>query len=218
MMKKRIDLWIGLALICVSSWLFGLQQSFHIEEWEKGLNRRQPPIKIMDAIGLKQDMVIGEIGAGTGRMTMWLSQRVGDKGKVFANDIDTRALERLLRRCKRDGIKNIKTIIGDVDNPKLPSAALDIVFMINVYHHLSDPLTLIQNTLPSLKANGYLAIVECDPDKVDWGEDHGCIRKMEMTEVLMEAGFEVIRIETFLSEDNIYIAKPYQKLSPGSIQ
>jgi ubiquinone/menaquinone biosynthesis C-methylase UbiE len=187
---------------------FDQERSFQIEEWEKGLNQRQPPLKIMDAIGLKQGMIIGEVGAGTGRMTMWLADRVGESGKVYANDIDRSALDHLRRRCKRDGFKNVEIIVGKMENPGFHTGSLDIAFMINVYHHLADPVPILQNLRPSLKPNGMLAIVECDPDKVDWGDEHGCSRKEDMIDDLKNAGFEVVRIETFLDEDSIYIAKP----------
>ncbi len=195
------------ALVTVSL-LMAQDRSFQIEEWEKRLNRRQPPVKIMDAIGMKPGMVIGEVGAGTGRMTMWIADRVGDSGKIYANDINTKSLEHLRERCQRDGFKNVEIIVGEVENPKLPASALDIAFMINVYHHLDNPVPLIRNILPSLKPNGILAIVECDPDKVEWGKEEGCTGKKDMTRELKEAGFEVVRIETFLNEDNIFIAKP----------
>ena len=189
---------------------FGQSQgrSFQIEDWEKELNKRQPPVKIMDAIGLEPGMIIGEVGAGTGRMTMWLAERVGASGKVYANDIERSALDHLRRRCRRDGFKNVAIIHGKTDNPGFPSGALDIAFMINVYHHLADPFHLLMNIRPSLKPGGILAIVECDPDKVSWGEEHRCTRKQDMIDDLKNAGFEVVQIETFLEEDSIYIAKP----------
>ena len=188
--------------------LLAQERSFQIEGWEKRLNRRQPPVKIMDAIGMSPGMIIGEVGAGTGRMTMWIADRVGDSGKIYANDINKGSLEHLRERCKRDGFENVEIVIGEVEDPKLPVSALDIAFMINVYHHLDNPVPLIRNLLPSLKPDGILAIVECDPDKVDWGKEEGCTRKKDMVRELKEAGFEVVRIETFLNEDNIYIAKP----------
>lgn len=187
--------------------LLAQERPFQIEGWEKRLNRRQPPVKIMDTIGMKPGMVIGEVGAGTGRMTMWIADRVGDSGKVYANDINTGSLEHLRERCKRDGFENVEIIVGEVEDPRLPVNALDIAFMINVYHHLDNPVALIRNLLPSLRPDGILAIVECDPDKVDWGKEEGCTWKKDMVKELKEAGFEVVRIETFLNEDNIYIAK-----------
>ena len=126
------------------------KRSFQIEEWEKGLNQRQPPIKIMDAIGLKQGMIIGEVGAGTGRMTMWLADRVGESGKVYANDIDRSALNHLRRRCKKDGFKNVEIVVGKMENPGFSTGALDVAFMINVYHHLADPVPIIRNIRPSM--------------------------------------------------------------------
>ncbi len=184
------------------------QRSFQIEDWEKGLNERQPPVKIMDAIGLKPGMIIGEVGAGTGRMTMWLADRVGEYGKVYANDIDRSALDHLRRRCKRDGFRNVETIVGKMENPGFQSGSLDIAFMINVYHHLADPVPILQNLRPSLKPDGILAIVECDPAKVEWGDEHGCSSQEDMKLDLEKAGFEIVRIETFLDEDSLYIARP----------
>jgi SAM-dependent methyltransferase len=199
---------ISANLICSENMLIEQEKSFHIEEWEKRINKRQPPIKVIDAVGVKPGMAIGEIGAGTGRMTMWLAQRVGNSGKVYANDINKEYLEHLQERRQKESFENIEIILGETEDPKLPSGILDIAFMINVYHHLDDPVPLIRNVLPSLKPSGFLAIVECDPDKVSWGEKEGCTRKKDMIDELNEAGFEVIRIETFLNEDNIYIAKP----------
>jgi len=204
----RMSLKAVIGLLLTASLLIAQESSFQIEEWEKRINRRQPPIKIMDAIGMKQGMIIGEVGAGTGRMTMWIAERVGDSGKIYANDIDKKSLEHLRQRCEREAFKNIEIIVGEVEDPKLPAATLDIAFMINVYHHLDNPVPLIRNLLPSLKPDGILAIVECDPDKVDWGAEEGCTLKKDMVKELEEAGFEVVRIETFLNEDNIYIARP----------
>jgi ubiquinone/menaquinone biosynthesis C-methylase UbiE len=141
-------------------------------------------------------------------MTLWLAERVGPSGKVYANDIDRGDLVSLRKRRDREGFNNIETIVGEVESPKLPAGELDIAFMINVYHHLDHPLPLLQNILPSLKPTGVLAIVECDPDKVDWGKEEGCHTKEVMVSELKEGGFEVVRIETLLNEDNIYIALP----------
>jgi len=208
---KRMGRIAVLSMLLIAPHILAQERPFQIEEWEKRLNRQQPPVKIMDTIGMKPGMVIGEVGAGRGRMTMWIADRVGDSGKVYANDIDKGALEHLMERCKRDGFENVEIIVSEVEDPKLPASALDIAFMINVYHHLDNPVPLIRNILPSLKPDGILAIVECDPDKVDWGKDEGCTRKKDMIRELKEAGFEVVRIETFLNWDNIYIAKPSTK-------
>jgi len=175
-------------------------------EWEKRVNQRQPPEAIMDAIGLKAGMVIGEVGAGTGRIAVWLARRVGPQGKVFANDIDAEALDRLWARAKRLKFVNVETVLGKSDDPLLPRDALDIAFMINVYHHLEKPLAILVALRPSLKPGGVLAIVERDPAKSEYKAE--ATPREDMVRRLNDAGYEIVRIETFLTEDNIYIARP----------
>jgi len=188
-------------------------QKFELKPWEKRLNQRQPPLEILNAIGVKPGMVVGEIGAGTGRMTIWLADRVGPEGRVVANDINEDSLAQLASRCETEGLRNVETILGEVEDPRLPAGVLDMVFMINVYHHAENPVALVRNAIPSLKPDGVLAIVECDPEKVDWGEEEGCTRKQDMIQQLDQAGFEDIRIEEqgFLKEDNIFLSRPGQK-------
>jgi hypothetical protein len=79
--------------------------------------------------------------------------------------------------------------------------------MINVYHHLEKPIVLVRNIIPSLKPDGLLAIVDAEPEKSGFGPNHST-SKEEMLAQLDEAGYEVIRIETFLQDDNIYICRP----------
>ena len=180
---------------------------FEFEAWEKRINKRQPPEAVMEAIGMEPGMIVGEIGAGGGRMTIQLADRVGPEGQVYANDIDEEALEKLARRCEKEGLANVEIIHGEVLDPRLPAGALDMVFMINVYHHAEDPVALVRNAMPALKPGGTLAIVECDPVKTGW-DDHGCTRVDEMPGQLERAGYEMVRVETFLKEDNIFIARP----------
>jgi ubiquinone/menaquinone biosynthesis C-methylase UbiE len=178
-------------------------QSFRIESWEERLNDRQPPEEIMDALDFRPGMIVGEIGAGSGRMTMWLAQRVGPEGKIYANDIDEEALGKLRRRCERDDVRNVEIIVGEVKDPLLPESTLDLVFLINVYHHADDPVALLHNARASLAAGGLLAIVECDPGKIDWAKEHGCVAPDEMVRQLSGAGYELVRTDSFLREDSL---------------
>lgn len=81
---------------------------------EAMLNRLQPPAQVMDAIGVEPGMVVAEIGAGRGRYVVQLAMRVGETGKVYAEDIDSAALDHLAKRCSRWNLENVETILGDV--------------------------------------------------------------------------------------------------------
>ncbi len=202
-------------ILSITGSLFAQKNKIVVESWEKELNKRQPPEKIMDSIGLKPGMVIGDIGAGTGRYAVWFADRVAKLGKVYANDIDKDALKSLEKRCKNCNIKNIITVPGNVKNPLLPKKSLDIAFMINVYHHLDKPIPLVKNIIPSLKADGILAIVERDPEKRNGSSSHSTSKEV-MKKQLSQAGFEIIRIETYLTEDNIYICRPKGRATNGN--
>lgn len=204
---RKKDCLCSILCLLAASGLFTQQRKITVEDWEKRINALQPPDKIMDAIGVRPGMIVGEIGAGTGRMTVWLADRVGETGVIYANDIDRNALDHLESRCKKDHIGNVVTILGEIDNPLLPDKTLDLAFMINVYHHLDMPVALVRNIIPSLKPTGILAIVDADPEKSNYGPGHSTPME-QMLAQLNESGYKLIRVETFLPDDNIYICRP----------
>ena len=178
------------------------------DAWEARHNTYQPPEKVMDAIGVKEGMVIAEVGAGRGRYAVLVAARVGGKGKVYANDIDEDKLDYLRHRCERDGIGNLETILGTVTDPKLPAGKMDIVYLINTYHHLDDPVELMRSILPALKPGGHLVIIEHDSEKYPGAGRHHSTPQKDLLQEAEAAGYELVRIETFLERDNINIFRP----------
>lgn len=164
------------------------------------------PDKVMDVVGVKPGMVIGEVGAGHGYFTFHLSRRVGDTGKVYANDISTRALAAIRERCAKDGISNIETIVGQVEDPLFPDDVLDMVFIVNAFHDLAKPVELLDNIVPSLKPGALVVIIDRDPDKVP-GFNRHVLTQEEVLEHIENSAFDLVRIETFLPQHNIYIIK-----------
>jgi SAM-dependent methyltransferase len=178
------------------------------DAWERRLNELQPPDKVLEAIGVRPGMVIGEVGAGRGRYTVHLARGTGPEGRVYANDIDAGSLAYLRGRCQRDGIGNVATILGKMDDPLFPPAGLDLVFMVNTWHHLARPVVLLRNLIAALKPGAIVAIVEHDPEKSGAAFLREATSRETMREQAAEAGFEIVRIETFLDTDNIYILRP----------
>lgn len=142
------------------------------------------PYKLIKAIGLKKGMVIADIGAGQGRMTVWFADKVGEEGKVYANDIDKGSLEYLKNRCQKNSINNVKTILGKVDDPLLPEGETEIAFMVSVYHHLEKPIELLRNTISNLKKDGILVIVERDPVKTGQNNSESTSKEKLMNQEL----------------------------------
>jgi len=177
-------------------------QAQHDDVWLK----LQPPEKIMDAIGLKSGMVIGEVGAGTGRFTVWLARRVGQKGLVYANDIDKSVLSILEKDRQKMGLDNIKIILGQTHDPCFPDRSLDMAFMINVYNAFEDPVRFLRNIAPALKPGGTLAIVLDDPAK-SGGESKRSATREEFLVHVDKAGYKVEKEEMFLPLNGLYVLR-----------
>ena len=179
-------------------------------------DRQMQPEKLMDSIGVKQGMIIGEGGAGRGYFTFKLAQRVGPVGHVYANDIDRGALDSIQRRCQQEGISNISTILGEVENPLFPEAELDMVFMIAAFHDFEKPVAWLENIISSLKPGALLVIVEKDPEKYARDSGHH-MTKNEILVTVKNADFELVKIETFLEDDNIFVFRSGRSIPGESI-
>jgi ubiquinone/menaquinone biosynthesis C-methylase UbiE len=205
---------LKLLFLLISSVVSG--QNDISEPWEKRLNERQPPEKVMPVIGIKPGMIIGEIGAGRGRYTVYLARETGPAGKILANDIDEASLSYLKGRCRRLGINNVETIVGEMNDPLFPDNSLDMAIMVLVYHMIEQPDKLLMNLKKDLKSGAQLVILDPRDKFID--EEFGIDRSkqgvnkptiMERVErSAMEAGYDLVKVETFLPDDYIFILKP----------
>lgn len=205
MMKRQII--ILFILLFYGCNLTSQQGKIPVESSEMWLNKQHQPEKLMDAIGLKEGMTIADVGAGRGRLSIWFSDRVGETGKVYANDIDKRSLDYLEERCKKHNIHNIRTFPGEIDDPLLPPGEADIAIIVSAYHHFEKPVEMLKSTISCLKKNGVLVVVERDPVKTGQTGRESTSRE-KMTKEAMAAGLQIIKVNyELLESDNIYFLK-----------
>ena len=119
----------------------------------------QRPNQVMDALGITGGATVADVGAGGGWFTVRLARRVGPRGLVYAQDIQPRMIESISRRVSREGLANVRTILGAADDPRLP-AALDAVLIVGTYPELPDPVTLLGKVAAALKPDGRLGVVD----------------------------------------------------------
>jgi len=165
---------------------------------EEAFEKNQPTGKIMDVIGIKPGMYVGEVGAGGGRVAVKVARRVGPAGRVFANDITESALAYMRERCVRENIQNMEVVKGTLTDPRFPKGKLDAVYLTFTYRHLDRPVEVLKNVAPSLKPGGVMAVIE----------SKGYNRQPEKNEIIKNAdlaGFRLVKLETFLPEDDIYL-------------
>ena len=120
----------------------------------------EQPEKALDALRLKPGMVVADIGAGVGYMSLRMARRVGPTGKVYANDLQPEMLAKLRENAAKAKLGNIVTVLGDAADPKLPANTMDLVLLVDVYHEFSQPQQMLRKIRGTLKPDGRLVLLE----------------------------------------------------------
>lgn len=117
---------------------------------------------VMGKAGVAPGMTVADIGAGEGYYTVRLAKRVGDKGRVLAEDIIPAVRDGLAERVAREQLDNVSVRLGDPANPRLPPGSFDRVLMVHMYHEIQQPYEFLWNLRPALKPDGTLVVVDAD--------------------------------------------------------
>jgi ubiquinone/menaquinone biosynthesis C-methylase UbiE len=123
-------------------------------------DEEEQPRLAIDVLKVPRGATVADIGAGSGYMTALLARQVGPTGKVYANDIQTRMLDLLRRNIDRQKLTNVETVLGTIDDPKLPAGAIDLALMVDVYHEFSEPQKMLRGIRAALKTDGRMALIE----------------------------------------------------------
>jgi ubiquinone/menaquinone biosynthesis C-methylase UbiE len=166
------------------------------------------PEGALDAIGIKPGMVVADVGAGTGYMSLRMAKRVGPMGKVYAEDVQPEMLHRLRQNAAEAKLNNIQTVLGGEADPKLSPNSLDLILLVDVYHEFSQPQKMLRKMRESLKPDGRLVLLEYrkeDPT-IPIRPEH----KMSVQEVKLEVeaeGFHLDQVLEALPRQHILILK-----------
>lgn len=129
---------------------------------EEARDRLNEAEEVMDRADLRPGMTVADIGAGEGYYTVRLAKRLGDRGRVLAQDIQAGARDALARRVAKDRLDNVSVKLGGPADPKLPSNSFDRVLMVHMYHEIASPYEFLWRLRPSLKAGGRVVVVDAD--------------------------------------------------------
>lgn len=129
---------------------------------EEARDRVNEAEDVMDSADVRPGMTVADIGAGDGYYTVRLAQRVGAGGRVLAQDIIPEVIERLADRVARERLDNVSLKLGAVDDPRLPVASFDRVFMVHMYHEIGEPYAFLWRLRPALRKGGQVLVVDGD--------------------------------------------------------
>ena len=165
----RLSRAVGRRAACIAAAIFGIAlwtldglAAEKRDEW-------QQPDRVVADMGLKAGATVADVGAGRGYFTFRLAAAVGEKGKVFATDIDAKALAAIKDQAARENRKNIETVLSEPTDTKLQPACADVVLVSDVLHHVDEKLRepLLKNVVQALKPGGFLFILDWrDKDEV----------------------------------------------------
>ncbi|MPT48489.1 MAG: methyltransferase domain-containing protein [Sphingobium sp.] len=156
---------------------------------EEARDRVNEAKDIMDRAGIIPGMTVADIGAGEGYYTVRLAQRVGRNGRVLAQDIMPEVTEALGRRITREHWDNVSVTLGTADDPNLPPASFDRIFMVHMYHEIEEPYAFLWNLRPAIKKDGEVVVV----DSLRSTDQHGTPPKLLICE-FSSVGYRLIEI------------------------
>jgi predicted methyltransferase len=178
------------------------QHSFgDAEQWAKKFDdpKRdawQKPHEVIQALKLKPDAVIADIGAGTGYFAVRFAH-MAPKGRVFGVDTEPDMVKYLGDRAKREGLNNLTAVAAEPGNPRLPEQA-DLIILVDVYHHIDKREQYFRQLQQSLKPGGRLAVIDFRMDSPEGPPPAARIAQDRVKKELQSAGYTLAQEHTFL--------------------
>ncbi len=114
----------------------------------------------LEVTPIEKGALVADIGCHEGYLSMHLARQVGPSGKVYAVDVNDYRLDALNDNAKERSLKNITTVLGDYDDPKLPEGAIDIIYVIDSYHEMSSHRKMRNHFFKALKPKGKIVFLE----------------------------------------------------------
>ncbi len=151
--------------------------------------------EVLSKLSLRSGMAVADIGAGSGVFTRPLAKAVSPAGKVYAVDIEQGLLDYIEKRDAEEGIRNVQTVLGGFDDPKLPAQNVDLAFINDVLHHIEHRQTYLKALGGYLKPEGRIAIIEMDkndPETPHRNQPKLLLERGEVERWMSAAGFRVV--------------------------
>ena len=118
--------------------------------------------EVMRLAEVAPTMSVADVGAGEGYYTVRLSPIVGARGRVLAQDIVPETRDRLAQRVQRENLDNVAVRLGQPANPLLPTRSFDRIFLVHMYHEVTEPYEFLWHLRDGLKDDGLVIVVDAD--------------------------------------------------------
>ena len=176
-------------------------------------------VEIIDAMNLKPGMNVADIGAGSGLMSRLMAQRVAPNGTVYAVDIAKNMIDHIAEVAQKENIPNLKPVLGDPKSPKLAPNSVDVICIIDSYHHFEYPTDMLAEINKALRPDGMLMLI--DFKRID-GVSRDYILKMvragegTFTDEFLNAGFELVDKRDDMFPENYMLKFKHRAAAKGT--
>ncbi|MDQ7037609.1 MAG: class I SAM-dependent methyltransferase [Aquificota bacterium] len=153
------------------------------------------PEKTLREFGIREGMTVLDVGTGPGFYLPYLSKLVGERGKVYAVDVQEEMVRRAREKVEMEGLGNVEVLRSEENHIPLPDRSVDFVFMAFTFHELEDPKKFAEELKRVAKPLGYLAVIDWKKEERDKGPPpEEVLSEWEVGLILDDAGIRVGRV------------------------
>jgi predicted methyltransferase len=164
----------------------------------------QQPKVVIQTLNISPGGRVADLGAGGGYFTWPLAEAVGPDGIVYAVDINETGLRMIEQEAKTRNVSNVKPVLATPMGAKL-SEPVDLVFICDTYHHMSDRVAYFRSLASHLRENGRVAILDFHKTGFFSGVlGHGVSKELVRQE-MSEAGYRLVTEHSFLQDQHFQI-------------
>jgi ubiquinone/menaquinone biosynthesis C-methylase UbiE len=138
------------------------------EDYIKSMERPDRDLKVSEVIArlnLKPGDIVADVGSGSGAFSIPMAKAIAPNGILYAVDIDQKMLDFVAERAKKEGVANLKTVLGEFDDPKLPVKTVDVAFFHRVLHMIEHRQAYLNATVKYLKPDGRVVVIDKNPEE-----------------------------------------------------
>ena len=169
----------------------------------------QQPERVVAALGIRPGDRVADLGSGSGYFTVHLARAVDAAGRVWAVDVDEEMNAYLRERLAREKIDNVEVVLGRYDDPLLPDGGVDLVVVIDTYHHIEDRPAYFRSLRRDLAPGGRVAVIDFDGRKGWFVRLFGHYTPREdLLREMREAGYAVVAEHDFIDRQAFVVFRP----------
>lgn len=193
----------------------GINQYYQDAEYQRWLSTFERPGRevydrrqdVVQALELKAEMDIADIGAGTGFYSLLFAEQVGKSGNVFAVDVTDDFVRNIQRRASEKNLNNIHAILSNQKDTRLDSNSIDMAFICNTYHHFEYPQSMLASIHRALRPGGTLIIIDYRKQpgtSSSWVMSHVRSDISAVIQEIEQAGFK-LHSESAMLKENYFL-------------